>query len=142
MTDELPLSHYSHQWLGLVAAKAKLQPVRRYERWLLHLTPGHPNTRTVTLQVRWSGAHWQLLTLSNAGDWPNMSQNVDELCIDPERQCFWRCQAGPVSLTERPSVLASFLTDLQRTCTHHGYTVESDPLPQEECKDAQTTDSR
>ncbi len=39
MTNELPLSHTSRQWLGLVAAKAKLQPTRQGERWLLHLTP-------------------------------------------------------------------------------------------------------
>lgn len=142
MTDELPLSHYSRQWLRLVAAKAKLQPVRCGERWLLHLTPGNPNAHTVTLQVRWSGAHWQLLTLTNAGDWSNMSQSVDELCIDPQRQCFWRCQAGPISLTERPRVLANFLADLQRTCTHHSYSVESAPLPQEACQYAQATDSR
>lgn len=142
MTDELPLSHYSRQWLGLVAAKAKLQPVRRGERWLLHLTPGHPSVRTVTLQARWSGAQWQLLSLTNAGDWPDMHQPVDELCIDPQRQCFWCCQAGPVSLTERPRVLGSFLSNLQRTCIHHGYSVESDPLPQEERQDAQATDSR
>ncbi|WP_346210342.1 hypothetical protein [Aeromonas salmonicida] len=55
MTNELPLSHYSRQWLGLVAAKTKLQPTRRGERWLLHLTPGSPNARTVTLHLRWSG---------------------------------------------------------------------------------------
>ncbi|MDX7800517.1 hypothetical protein SJS42_17950 [Aeromonas caviae] len=55
MTNELPLTHYSRHWLGLVAAKAKLQPTRRGERWLLHLTPGSPNARTVTLHLRWSG---------------------------------------------------------------------------------------
>ena len=38
MTNKLPLSYYSCQWLGLVAAKAKLQPTRQGERWLLHLT--------------------------------------------------------------------------------------------------------
>ena len=43
MTNELPLSHTSRQWLGLVAAKAKLQPTHQGERWLLHLTPGSPN---------------------------------------------------------------------------------------------------
>jgi len=128
MTDELPLSHYSRQWLVLVAAKAKLQPVRRGERWLLHLTPGHPSVRTVTLQVRWDGAQWQLLSLTNAEDWRTMSQPVDELCIDPKRSCFWRCQAGPVSLTERPRVLASFLADLQRSCTNRGFAVESDRI--------------
>ena len=52
MTNELPLSHFSRQWLGLVAAKAKLQPTRQGERWLLHLTPDSPPARTVTLQVR------------------------------------------------------------------------------------------
>ncbi len=71
-----------------------------------------------------------------------MSQPVDEICVDPKLRCFWRCQAGPVPLTERPRVLASFLSDLQRTCTHNGFSVESDPLPQEEEQDAQTTDSR
>lgn len=40
MTNELPLSHYSRQWLGLLAAKAELQPTRQGECWLLHLTPG------------------------------------------------------------------------------------------------------
>lgn len=142
MTNELPLSHYSRQWLGLVATKAKLIPVRLGERWLLHLTPGRPNARTVTLHLRWSGVQWQLLSLTNAEDWRTMSQLVDEICVDPKRRCFWRCQAGPVSLTEQPRVLASFLADLQRTCTNRGYTVESDPLPQEEAKDAQTPDSR
>ncbi|MFB2860922.1 hypothetical protein ACE1BV_00310 [Aeromonas hydrophila] len=43
MTNELPLSHTSRQWLGLVAAKAKLQPTRQGERWLLHLTPDSPH---------------------------------------------------------------------------------------------------
>ncbi|MCX4103195.1 hypothetical protein OR620_05275 [Aeromonas hydrophila] len=42
MTNELPLSHTSRQWLGLVAAKAKLLPTRQGERWLLHLTPDSP----------------------------------------------------------------------------------------------------
>ena len=37
-------------------------------------------------------------------------------------------QEGPVSLTEQPRVLASFLTDLQRICIHRGYAVESDPI--------------
>ena len=142
MTNELPLSHTSRQWLGLVAAKAKLQPTHQGERWLLHLTPGSPHARTVTLQVRWSGVQWQLLTITNAEDWRTMSQPIDEICVDPTRHCFWRSQAGPVSLTEQPRVLASFLADLQRTCTHHGYRVESDPLPQEETHDVQTTDSR
>ncbi len=71
-----------------------------------------------------------------------MSQPVDEICVAPKRRCFWRCQAGPVPLSEQPRVLGSFLSDLQRTCIHHGYHVESDPLPQEEAHDAQTTDSR
>ncbi len=71
-----------------------------------------------------------------------MSQPVDEICVDPKHRCFWRCQAGPVSLTEQPRVLGSFLSDLQRSCIHHGYCVESDPLPQEEAHDAQTTDRR
>lgn len=135
MTHELPLSHYSRQWLGLVAARAKLRPVRRGERWLLHLTPDSPNARTVTLQVRWSGAQWQLLSITNAEDWRTMSQPIDEICVDPIRSCFWRCQAGPVSLTEQPRVLASFLADLQRTCTNRGFAIESDPLPQEERSD-------
>ncbi|WP_279450869.1 hypothetical protein [Aeromonas hydrophila] len=102
MTDELPLSHYSRQWLMLVAAKGKLQPMRQGERWLLHLTPGNLNARTVTLHLRWSGTQWQLLSLTNAEDWRTMSQPIDEICVDPQRQCFWRCQAGPVPLTERP----------------------------------------
>ncbi|RKJ83479.1 hypothetical protein D6R50_17015 [Aeromonas veronii] len=142
MTNELPLSHTSRQWLGLVAAKAKLQPTRQGQRWLLHLTPGSPNARTVTLHLRWSGVQWQLFSLTNAEDWHTMSQPVDEICVDPSRHCFWRSQAGPVSLIEQRRVLASFLADLQRTCTHHGYRVESDPLPQEEARDAQTSDSR
>lgn len=142
MTNELPLSHTSRQWLGLVAAKAKLQPTRQGERWLLHLTPDSPHARTVTLHLRWSGVQWQLITLTNAEDWLTMSQPVDEICMDPKRHYFWRCQAGPVSLIEQRRVLASFLADLQRTCTHHGYRVESDPLPQEEARDAQTSDSR
>ncbi|MFQ2704415.1 hypothetical protein ACK3ZF_16130 [Aeromonas caviae] len=142
MTNELPLTHYSRQWLGLLAAKAELQPTRQGERWLLHLTPGGPNARTVTLHLRWSGVQWQLRSLTNAEDWRTMSQPVDEICIDPKRRCFWRCQAGPVQLSEQPRVLGSFLSDLQRTCIHHGYRVENDPLPQEEAHDAQTTDRR
>ena len=142
MTNELPLSHTSRQWLGLVVAKAKLQPTRQGERWLLHLTPDSPPARTVTLQVRWSGVQWQLLSLTNAEDWRTMSQPVDEICIDPTRRCFWRSQAGPVPLSEQPRVLGSFLSDLQRVCIHHGYRVESDSLPQEEAKDAKTSDSR
>ncbi|HEH9432825.1 hypothetical protein NUK31_16805 [Aeromonas caviae] len=142
MTNELPLSHTSRQWLGLVVAKAKLQPTRRGERWLLHLAPGNPNARTVTLHLRWSGVQWQLLSLTNAEDWHTMSQPVDEICVDPKRRCFWRSQAGPVPLSEQPRVLGSFMSDLQRACIHHGYRVESDPLPQEEAQDAKTTGSR
>ncbi len=142
MTNELPLSHYSQQSLGLVATKAKLQPTRQGERWLLHLTPGSTNTRTVTLHLRWSGVQWQQLSLTNAEDWRTMSQPIDEICADPTRRCFWCSQAGPIPLSEQPRVLGSFLSDLQRTCIHHGYRVESDPLPQEEAQDAQTTDSR
>ncbi|MFM4921203.1 hypothetical protein [Aeromonas dhakensis] len=142
MTNELPLSHYSRQWLGLVVAKAKIQPRHRGQRWLLHLTPDSPHARTVTLHLRWSGVQWQLLSLTNAEDWRTMSQPVDEICVDPTRRCFWRCQAGPVPLSEQPRVLSSFLSDLQLTCTHHGYRVESDPSPQEEAHDAQATDSR
>ncbi|WP_429215991.1 hypothetical protein [Aeromonas veronii] len=142
MTNELPLSHTSRQWLGLVAAKAKLQPTRQGERWLLHLTPGSQNARTVTLHLRWSGVQWQLLSLTNAEDWRTMSQPMDEICVDPTRRCFWRSQAGPVPLSEQPRVLANFLADLQQTCTSRGYCVESDPLPQEEARDAQTSDSR
>ena len=55
MTNELPLTHYSRQWLGLVAAKAKIQPRHRGERWLLHLTLGNPHARTVTLHLRIRG---------------------------------------------------------------------------------------
>lgn len=135
MTNELQLSHYSRQWLG------QLQPTRKGERWLLHLTPNDPHARTVTLHLRWSGVRWQLISLTNAGD-HTMSQPVDEICVDPKRQCFWRCQAGPAPLSEQPRVLGRFLSDLQRTCIHHGYRIESDPLPQEEAHDAQTTDSR
>ena len=142
MIQELALSPYSRQWLGLIAASAGIHPQRNGERWLLHLTPSYPGARTITMQIRWHSTHWQLLSISNAGDWSSMSQPIDEICVDPTRHCFWRSQAGPVSLTEQPRVLASFLADLQRTCTNHGYRVESDPLPQEEAHDAQTTDSR
>ena len=135
MSQELALSHYSRQWLGHVASNAKLTPIRSGQRWLLHLTPDSPHIRTVTLQVRWSGVQWQLLSLTNAEDWHTMSQPRDEICIDPKRSCFWRCQAGPVSLTDQPRVLASFLTDLQRICIHRGYRVESDPIEQQENKD-------
>ncbi|MFB0584110.1 hypothetical protein [Aeromonas salmonicida] len=135
MSQELALSHYSRQWLGRVATSAKLTPTRSGQRWLLHLTPDNPQASTVTLQVRWSGAQWQLLSLSNAEDWHTMSQPRDEICIDPKRRCFWRCQAGPVPLTERPRVLASFLADLQRICIHRGYAVESDPIADKESED-------
>lgn len=136
MTNELPLSRTSRQWLGLV------QPTRQDEHWLLHLTPDSPHVRSVTLHLRWSGVQWQLLSLSNAEDWRTMSQPVDEICVDPKHRCFWRCQTGPVPLSEQPRVLGSFLADLQRTCIHHGYRVESDPLPPEEAHDAQPTDRR
>ncbi len=135
MSQELALSHYSRQWLGRVATSAKLTPTRSGQRWLLHLTPDSPQASTVTLQVRWSGAQWQLLSLSNAEDWHTMSQPRDEICIDPKRRCFWRCQAGPVLLTELPRVLASFLADLQRTCINRGYRMESDPIPDKETED-------
>ena len=135
MAHELALSHYSRQWLGLVAAKAKLTPAQSGERWLLHLTPDSPHARTVTLQVRWSGTQWQLLSLTNAEDWHTMSQPVDEICVDPSRSCFWRAQAGSVPLTEQSRVLASFLTDLQRICIHRGFSVASDPIHNEENED-------
>lgn len=64
-----------------------------------------------------------------------MSQPRDEICIDPKRRCFWRSQAGPVPLTEQPRILASFLADLQRICTHRGYVVESDPIADKESED-------
>ena len=135
MSQELALSHYSRQWLGQVAANAKLTPTRSGQRWLLHLTPDSPPARTVTLQVRWSGVQWQLLSITNADDWRTMSQTVDEICINPKRHCFWRSQAGPVPLTEQPRVLASFLADLQRTCINRGYAVESDHIPDKEIED-------
>ena len=135
MRQELALSHYSRQWLGRVATSAKLTPTRSGQRWLLHLTPDSPPARTVTLQVRWSGVQWQLLSLTNAEDWHTMSQPRDEICIDPKRSCFWHCKAGPVPLTEQPRVLASFLADLQRICINRGYRVESDPIQQQENKD-------
>lgn len=135
MIHELALSHYSRQWLGQVAAKAKIQPLHNGERWLLRITPDNPHTRTIILQVRWSGGQWQLLTISNADDWQTMSQPRDEICIDPKRSCFWRCQAGPVPLNEQPRVLASFLSDLQCICIHRGYAVESDPIPDKETED-------
>lgn len=126
MIQELALSHYSRQWLRLIAASAGIHPEHNGERWLLHLTPSYPGAKTITAQIRWHCPHWQLLSISNAEDWHTMSQPVDEICIDPRRSCFWRCQAGPVPLTEQPRVLASFLADLQRSCTNRGFTVESD----------------
>ncbi|KAJ8739069.1 hypothetical protein H9Y13_13270 [Aeromonas veronii] len=135
MSQELALSHYSRQWLGPVAANAKLTPTCSSQRWLLHLTPGSQQASTVTLQVRWSGVQWQLLSITNADDWRTMSQTVDEICIDPKHRCFWRSQAGPVPLTEQPRVLASFLADLQRICIHRGYAVESDHIPDKEIED-------
>ena len=135
MSQELAISHYTRQWLGRVATSAKLTPIRSGQRWLLHLTPESPLVRTVTLQVRWSGMQWQLLSLTNAEDWHTMSQPVDEICIDPKRSCFWHCQAEPVPLSEQPRVLANFLSDLQRICIHRGYRVESDPIQQQENKD-------
>ncbi|MFQ2277107.1 hypothetical protein [Aeromonas hydrophila] len=135
MAQELPLSPYTRQWLGLIAAGAGIHPHRDGERWLLHLTPSYPGARTITMQIRWHSTHWQLLSISNAGDWPSMSELVDEICVYPKRSCFWRCQAGPVSLTEQPRVLASFLADLQRICTNRGFTVVSDLLAQEEIED-------
>ncbi|HAU4875374.1 hypothetical protein OR606_12950 [Aeromonas hydrophila] len=135
MSQELAISHYTRQWLGRVATSAKLTPTCSGQCWLLHLTPGSQQASTVTLQVRWSGVQWQLLSLTNAEDWHTMSQPVDEICIDPKRSCFWHCQAGPVPLSEQPRVLANFLSDLQRICIHRGYRVESDPIQQQENKD-------
>ncbi|MEB8287897.1 hypothetical protein OKT24_19265 [Aeromonas veronii] len=135
MSQELAISQYTRQWLGRVATSAKLTPIRSGQRWLLHLTPDSPHARTITLQVRWSGMQWQLLSITNAEDWHTMSQPRDEICIDPKRRCFWHCQAGPVPLIEQPRVLASFLTDLQRICIHRGYAVESDPIPDKETED-------
>lgn len=130
MTQELALSPYSRLWLGLIAASAGIHPHHSGERWLLHLTPSYLGANTITLQIRWYATHWQLLSISNAGDWPSMSELVNEICVDPKRNCFWSCQAGPVSLTEQPRVLASFLADLQRRYTNRGFSVESNPLPQ------------
>ncbi|MFB2830095.1 hypothetical protein ACE1BS_10815 [Aeromonas jandaei] len=135
MSHELALSHYSRQWLGQVAANAKITPTRSGQRWLLHLTPDSPQASSLTLQVRWSGMQWQLLSISNAEDWRTMSQPRDEICIDPKRRYFWRCQEGPVSLTDQPRVLASFLADLQRICIHRGYAVESDSIADKESED-------
>ena len=135
MPHELALSHYSRQWLGRVATSAKLTPTRSGQRWLLHLTPDNPQASTVTLQVRWSGSQWQLLSLTNAEDWHTMSQPRNEICIDPKRRCFWQCQAGPVPLSEQPRVLGGFLSDLQRICIHRGYAVESDTIADKESED-------
>ncbi|MGY3993484.1 hypothetical protein [Aeromonas veronii] len=135
MIQELALSHYSRQWLERVATSAKLTPTRSGQRWLLHLTPDSQQASTVTLQVRWSGVQWQLLSLTNAEDWRSMSQPRDEISIDPKRRCFWHCQAGPVPLNEQPRVLANFLADLQRICIHRGYAVASDPIPDKETED-------
>ncbi|WP_323931052.1 hypothetical protein [Aeromonas veronii] len=135
MSQELAISHYSRQWLGQIAANAKITPTSSGQRWLLHLTPDSQQASTVTLQVRWSGVQWQLLSLTNAEDWHTMSQPRDEICIDPERHCFWHCQAGPVPLNEQPRVLANFLADLQRICIHRGYAVESDPIADKESED-------
>ena len=135
MFQELALSHYSRQWLGHVAANAKLTPTCCGQRWLLHLTPGGQQASTVTLQVRWSGVQWQLLSITNADDGRTMSQPKDEICIDPKHSCFWRCQEGPVSLTDQPRVLASCLADLQRICIHRGYAVESYPIADKESED-------
>lgn len=126
MTHELPLSPYSRQWLGLIAASAGIHPHRDGERWLLHLTPSYPGSKTITAQIRWHSTHWQLFSISNAGDWPSMSQPVDEIYIDPKHSCFWRCQAGPVSPQKQTQVLARFVVDLQRSCANRGFTVERD----------------
>lgn len=64
-----------------------------------------------------------------------MNQPRDEICIDPERRCFWRGQAGPVPLNEQPRVLANFMADLQCICINRGYRAESDPIQQQENKD-------
>ena len=142
MSYELPLSPSSRHWLNLVAGSAALHPSHPGERWFLHLTPNAPHAKTTTMQVRWLDTHWQLLSISNAGDWPNMHDPIDELCFDSERRRFWVCQGGPVTAQAQSRVLTRFLTDLQRTCTHHGFTVESDPLHQEEPQDAQATNNR
>lgn len=139
MTHELPLNHYSRPWLSLLAAKAGIRPTSNGQRWLLHLTPCHPGAKTTTLQVRWSGSEWQLLDISNAGDWSTMNAPVDEICFDSERRCFWRGQAGPVAPSDQTRILASFLADLQRACTHFGFVAESDPLPHQEKPNAQRT---
>ena len=103
MTQELALSHYSRQWLGRVATSAKLTPTHSGQRWLLHLTPDSPPARTVTLQVRWSGVQWQLLSLTNAEDWHTMSQPVDEICVDPKASLFLAQPGRTVPLSEQPA---------------------------------------
>ncbi|MGN4992212.1 hypothetical protein [Aeromonas sp. 97A] len=108
MSQELAISHYTRQWLGRVATSSKLTPTRSGQRWLLHLTPDSPPARTVTLQVRWSGVQWQLLSLTNAEDWRTMSQPVDELCIDPKRRCFWHCQLAPCRSASSPACWPTF----------------------------------
>ncbi|MFM5191455.1 hypothetical protein ACLH0M_18255 [Aeromonas media] len=57
MNNELPLSPYSRQWLGLIAASAGIHPHSNDERWLLHLTPNCPVARAITVQIRWYGTH-------------------------------------------------------------------------------------
>ncbi len=121
--------------VGTSRRQRQANPTCSGQRWLLHLTPGSQQASTVTLQVRWSGVQWQLLSITNADDWRTISQTVDEICINPKRRCFWRSQAGPVPLTEQPRVLASFLADLQRICIHRGYAVESDHIPDKEIED-------
>lgn len=128
MTHELPLSPYSRQWLGLIAASAGIHLQHDGERWLLYLTPSYPGARTITAQIRWHATHWQLLSISNAGDWPSMIQPVDEICFDSRSRSYWRCQTGPVSPLEQTQVLARYMADLQRSCTNRGFTVESEPL--------------
>ena len=108
MPHELALSHYSRQWLGQVAANAKITPTRSGQRWLLHLTPGSQQASTVTLQVRWSGVQWQLLSLTNAEDWRTMSQPVDEICIDPRAAVFGVARRGPSRSLSSPVYWAAF----------------------------------
>lgn len=138
MPHELPLSSCSRHWLSLMADNAALHPTQSGERWLLHLTPDTPHAKTTTMQLRWSGTHWQLLSISNAGDWPCMNRPIEELSFDSEHNRFWYCQGGPVTAQVQPHVLTNFLTELRRTCLHDGFTVESDPL-QKRPLDAQAT---
>lgn len=128
MTHPLPLSPAHHQWVVWVATRGKVKPTHDGESWLLHITPALAGARTVTLRIRWSGTDWQLITVSNAEDWHTHSPFIDELCFDSQRGCFWRCQAGPVSTMAQESILADFLGNLQRLCTHHRYTVESEEI--------------